>query len=99
MQEDMAAPTEGHGAGGEEPAQLPPRWGRGSQDPDEAAQGLRHLHADGGDGVLEEQVQSWKEAEHRHAGGCRAAARLHSIAEEERAPLQRPSASPATGPP
>lgn len=34
---------------------------RGSQDPDEAAQRLCHLHADGGDGVLQEQVQSWKE--------------------------------------
>lgn len=101
MPEDVAAPTECHGAHGEEPTLLPPRWGRGSQDPDEAAQGLRHLHTDGRDRVLEEQVQSWKGAEHTHAGGCRATAtiRLCSITKEEGAPLQGPSASPAAGPP
>lgn len=48
-------------ARGEERAQLLLRWSRGSQDPDEAAQRLCHLHADGGDGVLQEQVEGWKE--------------------------------------
>lgn len=42
----------------------------GSQDPDEAAQGLCHLHADGRDGVLQEQVQSWKEQSTDMPGGA-----------------------------
>lgn len=45
------------------------RWSRGSQDPDEAAQRLCHLHADGGDGVLQEQVEGCEEQSRDMRGG------------------------------
>lgn len=51
----------GGSARGEERTQILLRWSRGSQDPDEAAQRLCHLHADGGDGVLQEQVEGCEE--------------------------------------
>lgn len=82
-EDDGAAAEEGKGGpggvpdggrrGGSAHPKILLRWSRGSQDPDEAAQGLCHLHADGGDGVLQEQVEGCEEQSRdmRGAGGAR----------------------------